>query len=68
MSYEAMLKKVKSCAGNSNIKAIYTFNKTEGAPNLQDLITDGNNNPRVNELNAIKASIKSTDLATLIYT
>ena len=68
MSDEAMLKKVKSCAGNSNIKAIYTFNKTEGAPNLQDLITDGNNNPRVNELNAIKASIKSTDLATLIYT
>ena len=65
---EAMLNKVKACAGNSNIKAIYTFNKTQGLPNLQDLISDGTQNPRVNELETIKASIKSTDLATLIYT
>lgn len=65
---EETYQKVKSCAEGSSIKEIYSFAKIDNVKSLQDLIVIGKNNPQVNELEAIKASIKNTDLATLIYT
>lgn len=65
---EEMYQKVKAASAGSEIKEIYSFSKIEGVKCLQDLIVIGKNNPHVNELEAIKASIKNTDLATLIYT
>jgi long-chain acyl-CoA synthetase len=65
---EAHYKKVKACAVNSGIKEIFSFSKIEGVRCLDDLVLIGKNNPRVNELELIKANIKNTDLATLIYT
>ncbi|PBQ34816.1 long-chain fatty acid--CoA ligase [Sphingobacteriaceae bacterium] len=65
---DEMYQKVKSCIGGSNVKEIFSFSKIEGVKCLQDLVVIGKNNPHVNELEAIKTSIKNTDLATLIYT
>lgn len=65
---EIMRNKVKECIGNAVIKEIYTIDKFEGVPCIQDLIADGKKNPKDAELEAIKATIKDTDLATLIYT
>ncbi|HWY37123.1 MAG TPA: long-chain fatty acid--CoA ligase [Bacteroidia bacterium] len=63
---EALYQKVKTAAGNVAIKDIYTFCNEQ--KNLKQLIAEGKNNPREKELEAIKASIKNTDLATIIYT
>jgi len=63
-----MYQKVKECSAGSGIREIYSFAKIEGVKCLQDLIVIGKNNQHQSELEAIKASIKNTDLATLIYT
>lgn len=54
--------------GISAILGIYTFKPIEGVSTLDDLIELGKSNPVPDKVNAIKAAIKSEDLATLIYT
>lgn len=47
---------------------VYTINKVEGAKHWLELLELGKQNTNVENLEAIKASIKPTDVATLIYT
>ncbi|MBC7410880.1 MAG: long-chain fatty acid--CoA ligase [Bacteroidia bacterium] len=48
--------------------SVYTLNKTEGVPHWGALLELGKNNADIAKLEALKASIKPTDVATLIYT
>jgi long-chain acyl-CoA synthetase len=50
------------------LKEIYIFNETEGYPNWKQLIQMGKKNPRVEDVNRIRNTIKPDDLATIIYT
>jgi len=68
VSNEEIYKKVKNCSENSTIKEIFSFEKINGLRSLNDLIEIGKTHPNEKKLDEIKASIKSTDLATLIYT
>lgn len=63
-----MYHKVKACAGNLEIKEIYTIDRCDDLPCIKDLILKGKEQPKEVELEKIKASVKNTDLATLIYT
>ncbi|MGZ3862047.1 MAG: AMP-dependent synthetase/ligase [Bacteroidia bacterium] len=65
VSNEDLYHKVKRT--NVPLKDIYTFT-TGTDKTLKQLIEDGKANPLEKELEAIKATIKNTDLATLIYT
>jgi long-chain acyl-CoA synthetase len=65
---EEHYKKVKACSVNSTIKEIFSFEPINGVRTIKDLIALGKANPKEKELEAIKASIKPDDLATLIYT
>jgi long-chain acyl-CoA synthetase len=47
---------------------VYTLAKIDGAKHWQDLLNLGKQNADVAKLDAVKASIKPTDVATLIYT
>ncbi|MCD6065697.1 MAG: AMP-dependent synthetase and ligase [Bacteroidetes bacterium] len=59
--------KVKNCSEGTGLLGIYSFNKA-AEKNLDQLIEDGKKNPQAEKLEAIKASIKNGDLATIIYT
>lgn len=61
--------KVKTIATNtSSVKTIYTFNKIDGAHHWTELLEAGKKNPKENEVEAIKNSIKPNDLLTILYT
>lgn len=61
--------KVKAVAASvSSIKGIYTFDNVSGANNWQELVDDGKKNPKQKEIEAIKNSIKPTDLFSILYT
>jgi long-chain acyl-CoA synthetase len=61
--------KVKAASQNApSIKEIYTFNKVEGAKHWTELVEDGKRNPKAKEIDAIKSSIKPTDLFSILYT
>ncbi|WP_317898417.1 AMP-dependent synthetase/ligase [Aurantibacillus circumpalustris] len=65
---EEIYERVKSCAANSSVIEIFSIPKIKGLRNIQELIAIGKKNPQVEKLEAIKKSIKNSDLATLIYT
>lgn len=52
----------------SSLKEVYTFNQINGAKNWQELIDLGGDESNQNEVEDIKNSITTTDLATIIYT
>jgi len=54
----------------SDIEAIYTINKVEGAKNWKEIVELGEKNADKfkNELEKIKNNVKALDLVTLIYT
>lgn len=61
--------KVKSVAANApSVKEIYTFNKIDGAKHWTELVESGKKNPKTAEIEAIKKTIKPTDLLTILYT
>ncbi|HEX8516056.1 MAG TPA: long-chain fatty acid--CoA ligase [Bacteroidia bacterium] len=61
--------KVKAAAEKvDSIKGIYTFNKVSGAKHWTELVEEGKRNPKAAEINAIKNSIKATDLFSILYT
>jgi long-chain acyl-CoA synthetase len=71
VSSKELFKKVKTAAENlSSIKEIYTFDKVDGAKNWSELTELGKTVQESQEKNLeqIKASIKSDELATLLYT
>lgn len=52
----------------ASIKGVYSFSKIAEAPCLCDLVEEARKNPVPEKVEAIKATIKPGDLATLIYT
>ncbi|MEW6468414.1 MAG: long-chain fatty acid--CoA ligase [Bacteroidota bacterium] len=50
------------------VKFIYTFNPIPGAKHWSELKELGGRNIRENELNGLKASVKTDDLLTILYT
>jgi long-chain acyl-CoA synthetase len=54
--------------GVSSIKGVYSFRETENVKHLEDLLETGRKNPCPENVEAIKATIGTNDLATLIYT
>ncbi|HET6244162.1 MAG: long-chain fatty acid--CoA ligase [Bacteroidetes bacterium] len=54
----------------STIKDIYSFNKINGVKNWLELVESGKQNSQklADQLGEVKASIKDTELATLLYT
>lgn len=61
--------KVKAVAINApSVKEIYTFNKVDGAKHWSELVEAGKKNPKADEVEAIKNSIKPNDLLTILYT
>lgn len=64
-----LYKKVKAVAANApSVKEIYSFNKIDGAKHWTELLEAGKKNPKKAEVEAIKNSIKSNDLLTILYT
>ena len=63
-----MYAKVKEASVGTSVKEIFVFDETQGVRSMIDLIEIGKKNPRADELETIKSSIKNTELATLIYT
>ena len=65
----SMYKKIESVIKQMQfLKGIYIFNDEEGLPQWTELLELGRNNVNKEKLEEIKASIKTTDPATLIYT
>jgi long-chain acyl-CoA synthetase len=61
--------RVKACTeGLDHFKGIYTFNEEEGLPNWSEILQLGKKNKDANKLNSIMASIRDTELATMLYT
>ncbi|MDP2422861.1 MAG: long-chain fatty acid--CoA ligase [Bacteroidales bacterium] len=52
----------------ASVKGVYSFTKIADTPCLCDLVEEARKNPVPEEVEAIKATIKPNDLATLIYT
>jgi long-chain acyl-CoA synthetase len=52
----------------ASVKGVYSFKPVDNVKHLDDLISLGKSNPKTEELERLKASIKPDDLATLIYT
>jgi long-chain acyl-CoA synthetase len=66
---EDLLKKIENILPEiPTLKDIYTFKNLRGFKHLNELIRIGCQNPDIEKLNEIKASINTGDLATIIYT
>ena len=69
VSNAEMFAKVKAASSNvPSIKGVYTFDKVDGAKSWMELVNDGKQNPKVNEIEAIKNSIQPNDLFSILYT
>jgi len=61
--------KVKAVAANApSVKEIYTFDKVAGAKHWSEVVELGKANPKKEEVEKIKSSIKPNDLLTILYT
>lgn len=61
--------KVKAVAANApSVKEIYTFDKVAGAKHWSEVVELGKSNPKKEEVENIKNSIKPNDLLTILYT
>ncbi|MFI5150729.1 MAG: AMP-dependent synthetase/ligase, partial [Bacteroidia bacterium] len=61
--------RVKACTeGLTHFKGIYTFNPVEGIPHWSEVLSLGKKHKDFNRLNQVMASIKDTELATMLYT
>ncbi len=64
-----LLDRIKKVSENIlGIKAIYSFQKIDDNPCLDDLMELGENNQKPEKLNSVKDSVRPGDLATIIYT
>lgn len=69
VSSKELYEKVKSAsAGLASLKDVYTFNRIDGAKHWSEIVELGKKNRNEAQLNSIKNSIKSEDLATILYT
>ncbi|MEI6817586.1 MAG: long-chain fatty acid--CoA ligase [Bacteroidota bacterium] len=69
VSDEILLQKVKNVLKDCpTIKAVYTFNKIEGANHWTEVNDLGKNNVDLERLTNIRETIRGNDMATIIYT
>ena len=69
VSSQEVFDKLKKVQAETNINVkVYTFNEVSGAANWKEVLEEGKKNLRVAEIEATKASIKDTDLLTILYT
>jgi long-chain acyl-CoA synthetase len=69
VSNKALYDKVKAAAeGHDAFKGIYSFNQIEGIPHWSEILNLGKKQKDASRLTALMASIKETDLATMLYT
>lgn len=66
---EALYNKIQAIRHElPELKAVYTFDKVNGAKHFDELLQDGRSNPQPDQLKAYTANIRPDDLLTLIYT
>jgi len=63
-----VLEKVNKVKANTNIKEVYSFNHIEGCKHYSELFELGKDESNQPEVEARKAAVKPSDLATIIYT
>lgn len=51
-----------------SLVGIYTFDKVDGAPNLNEIFDLGSDNMNQHEVQAVKKQVKTDDMVTIIYT
>jgi len=69
VSSDELYKHVKPIADKvSSVKEIFTFNNVSGAKHWSEIVELGKQNPKPAEIEAIKKTIKPTDLLTILYT
>lgn len=69
VSSQELYDKVKRVTeGLSFVKGIYTFNRIDGAAHWSEVVELGKKNADPARLEAIKATVKNGDLATILYT
>ena len=68
VSDEEVLEKVNAIKANTQLKEVYSFDEIEGCKHYSDLFELGKDESNQNEVEALKASVKPVDLATIIYT
>lgn len=66
---EEMYRRIKHILPDCpNIEKVYTFRNLHGVEHLRELINIGKENPKEKELQVVKDSISTDDVATMIYT
>lgn len=68
VSTPELYEKVKRCSADTGLRGIFCMDPLEGAETLGQLVERGRKQPRIEELEKIKAGIRPEDLATIIYT
>ncbi|MCW3102743.1 MAG: AMP-dependent synthetase [Bacteroidetes bacterium] len=69
VSSAELYKKLQAAATNvPSIQGIYTYNKVEGAKHWSELATEGKQNPKAAEIEAIKKTIQPNTLFSILYT
>lgn len=69
VSDEELYKKMSSIKSEvPSLVSIYTFDKVNGAPNLNEILDLGSDPANQHEVSAVKKQVKPDDLVTIIYT
>lgn len=69
VSDEELYKKISSIKSEvPSLVSIYTFDKVNGAPNLNEILDLGSDPANQHEVSAVKKQVKPDDLVTIIYT
>lgn len=69
VSDEELYKKMNSIKSEvPSLVSIYTFDKVNGAPNLNEILDLGSDPANQHEVSAVKKQVKPDDLVTIIYT
>ncbi len=68
VSDEEVLQKVLKIKDKTSLKEVYSFNHIDGCKHYSELFALGKDESTQNEVEARKADVKPSDLATIIYT
>ncbi|MDW5288179.1 long-chain fatty acid--CoA ligase [Formosa sp. PL04] len=63
-----VLDKINMIKGNTQLKGVYTFDTIENESSWKDILALGKDTSNQIDVEAMKANVKSDDLATIIYT
>ncbi|WP_139959346.1 AMP-dependent synthetase/ligase [Flavicella sediminum] len=68
VSDSSILEKLNQIKGNTQLKAVYTFDEIPGELNWKEVLTLGEDESLQTEVETRKKAVKPNDLATIIYT